>query len=384
MHSVKLLYVIDSLAPGGAETSLAVMTPGLLAHGIELHVLPLHGPFDLAETISTAGATIHGPAQSLGRLGYLKRVVDLARSVKPDLVHTSVFEADIAGRAAGRLLRIPYSTSLVNEYYGESHSSEVLRWKLAGAQFADRLTSRGASRFHAVSQAVKDSAAPALALDRDRIEVIPRGRDPRHLPFRPSGVSEQTRSGLGLAADTPVILGVGRLEPQKGFRHLLESLALVAAELPAAVLLIAGRDGRASANLRALATQAPLEVRFLGHRTDMPQLLAMADVLAFPSEREGSPGTLIEAMAAGTPIVSSDIAPCLEVLGGRETDMARVTPLGDIAALAAALVDTITNKKMAQERADLARARFEATFTIDSVAKQMAGFFDRAKEGPRI
>lgn len=383
MDPVKVLYVIDSLAPGGAEASLAVMTPGLLAHGVELHVLPLHGPLDLAEAISTAGATVHRPAQSHGRLSYIKRVVDVARSVKPDLIHTSVFEADIAGRTAGRVLRVPFSTSLVNEYYGASHSSEVPRWKLAGAQFADWLTARGASRFHAVSEAVKDSAAPALALDRARIEVIPRGRDPRHLPFRPPGVSELLRSHLGLGADTPVILGVGRLEPQKGFRHLLESLALVAAALPASVVLIAGRDGRASAELRALAAQAPLEVRFLGHRTDVPQLLAMADVLAFPSEREGSPGTLIEAMAAGTPVVSSDIAPCLEVLGGRESDIARLTPLGDSAALAAALVDTINNNTMARERADRARARFDATFTIDSVAKEMAGFFERAKEGLR-
>lgn len=377
---MRLLYVIDSLAPGGAETSLVAMAPGLIARGIDLHVLPLGNAVDLAPALTDAGAILHRRTERPGRVGNLRAVLRVARRVRPDLVHTTLFEADLAGRTAARLLGIRASTSLVNEYYSSSHASESPALKLRLARALDRFTARFATRFHAVAGAVADSVGPVLGVTGDRLIVIPRGREPERFPFQPAGLRRQTRESLGLGPETPVVLGVGRLEPQKGFQHLLKAVPLIAGAVPDAVVLVAGRDGRAAETLRAQAAGLPLEVRFLGHRTDMPALMAAADVLAFPSEREGSPGTLIEAMAVGVPIVASDIAPCLEVLGGNNPEVALVTPIGDPKALRDAVVAALTDRAAAQQRAVAARDRFDRLYTIDSVASQMSDFFVRAAE----
>lgn len=380
---MRLLYVIDSLAPGGAETSLVAMAPGLVTRGVDLHVLPLGKALDLAPALASAGAVVHARKERPGRVGNLLAVLRVARSIRPDLIHTTLFEADIAGRTVARLLGIRASTSLVNEYYSSSHASESPASKLRMARALDRLTASFATRFHAVAGAVADSVGPVLGVSRNRIEVIPRGRDPKRFPFQPAEQRRATRESLGLTPDTPAVLGVGRLEPQKGFQHLLDAVPLIAAAVPDTVVLVAGRDGRAAQRLRKQAAGLPLEVRFLGHRTDMPALMAAADVLAFPSEREGSPGTLIEAMAVGIPIVASDIAPCLEVLGANHPPVALVTQLGDPVALGEAIVTALQDHEGAQRRAVAARERFERLYTIDSVAGQMADFFARSAKEAR-
>lgn len=374
---MRLLYVIDSLAPGGAETSLAAMAPGLVARGIELHVLPLGQALDLAPALIASGVVVHERTGRPGRVGNLLAVLQTARGLRPHLIHTTLFEADIAGRTAARLVGVPSSTSLVNEYYGSSHTSEVHPLKLRAALGLDRMTAQFASRFHAVSGAVARSVGPILGIRLEHIDVIPRGRDPEAFPFQHAPMRRATRDALGISDYTPVVLAVGRLEPQKGLHHLLSAVPIIAASVPDAVVLVAGREGRAANDLHQQAAGLPLAVRFLGHRTDMPALLAAADVLAFPSEREGSPGTLIEAMAAGTPIVASDIAPCLEVLGGNNQEIALVTPTGDPKALGDSIVSVLIDEANARRRAVAARARFEAHYSIDSVSAQMSDFFFR-------
>lgn len=374
---MRVLYVIDSLAPGGAETSLVEMAPHLVRGGIDLHVLPLGSAMELAPALEQAGATLHR-SPGRGRLSNVRTIMQVARATRPDLIHTTLYEADIAGRTAARVLGVPSSTSLVNEYYGSSHAREARAAKLAAAQAVDRVTASFATRFHAVSTAVAESVGPRLGIPPEKIEVIPRGRDSHRFAFRPVEVRCQTREALGLMPDGPVVLGVGRLEPQKGFQHLLAAAPAVVDQIPEVTFLIAGRDGRAGNDVRAAASSLGSAVRFLGHRTDMPALLAAADVLAFPSEREGSPGTLIEAMAVGTPIVASSIRPNLEVLGGQDT--ALITPTGDPAALALALVRALEDRDGAVSRADAARRRFEDHYTIDAVARRMANFFERVAD----
>lgn len=381
---MRVLYVIDSLAPGGAETSLVEMAPHLVSGGVDLHVLPLGAAMDLAPALKRAGASLHR-SPGRGRLSNVRTIMQVARATRPDLIHTTLYEADIAGRTAARVLGVPSSTSLVNEYYGASHAREARAAKLAAAQAVDRVTASFATRFHAVSTAVAESVGPRLGIPSDKIEVISRGRDPRRFAFRPEELRRQTREALGLTPDVPVVLGVGRLEPQKGFQYLLAAAPALVDQITGVTILIAGRDGRAGNDVRAAASSLGSAVRFLGHRTDMPALLAAADVLAFPSEREGSPGTLIEAMAVGTPIVASDIRPNLEVLGGQDT--ALITPTGDPAALSLALVQTLEDRDGAASRADAARRRFEDHYTIDAVARRMVDFFEGVADarvaGPR-
>jgi glycosyltransferase involved in cell wall biosynthesis len=374
---MRLLYVIDSLAPGGAETSLAEMAPHLVTLGVELHVLPLGSRLDLAERLEEGGAVVHRGDVAGGRVGNIRAVLDTVRAVRPRVVHTTLFEADVAGRTAARLRRIPVSTSLVTDSYGPSHRAESVAAKLTLARAVDATTARFATRFHAISGAVADAVAPRLGLRRELVEVIPRGRDPRRFPFRPEGTGPRVRGSLGVADDVPVVLAVGRLEAPKGLQHLLAALPAVRATVPGVVVLIAGKEGLAGPRLREQASRLGGDVRFLGHRPDVADLMAAADVFCFPSEREGFGGVLVEALAVGCPVIASGIPTTVEVLGRGDDAVGVVTAVADPGALARALVDLLTDPARSEERVVRGRARFEQHFTIERVAGDMTSFFER-------
>ena len=260
-HGLRLLYVIDALTPGGAETSLVEMTPGLIAGGIDLHVLPLGPGLDLAPALSAAGATVHRRSRSSGRVGNVRAVLSVARRIRPDLIHTTLFEADVAGRAGARVLGIPSSSSLVNDSYSPAHYNEAATAKLHAARALDAVTARSAARFHAISEAIALSVPPRIGASAAVVDVIPRGRDPHKYEFRPAALRTKTRDELGLSPQSPAILAIGRLDPQKGFDHLIQALPEVATKHPGIVTMIAGKDGRSSVELRKAAQAAEAEVR---------------------------------------------------------------------------------------------------------------------------
>jgi hypothetical protein len=113
---LRVLYVIDSLAPGGAEVSLAAMAPGLIERGVQLDVVTLISRPGVQEQLRDAGATV---TELQGRRSsWWRQVSALTREQRPDLVHTTLFEADIAGRVGARANRVPVVSTLANERTG--------------------------------------------------------------------------------------------------------------------------------------------------------------------------------------------------------------------------------------------------------------------------
>lgn len=375
---MRLLYILDSLAPGGAETSLAEMAPQLVADGLDLHVLSLGSRMDLAPALEATGATIHTGKGRTGRVGNVMLTISIIREIRPHLIHTTLYESDIAGRTAAMLTRTPVSSSVVGDTYGPVRAAEVNAHRLQTALALDRVTARKVSLFHAVSLSLAESVHHNLRVPRERIEVIPRGRNADKYPFRPKGLRSTTRVSLGVASERPVIVAVGRLERTKGHIHLLRALPLLAKAHPDLVVLFAGKDGRSSEELRLAARASGLDIRFLGHRSDVASLLAAADVLCFPSLSEGSPGTLIEAMAVGCPIVASDIAANQEVLGGSNSCCGTLFPVGDHQQLAKALAHLLDDTRRSDRQAEQGRKRFEEQYTVGAIGHRMNHFFRRA------
>lgn len=382
MPTTRVLYVIDSLAPGGAETSLVAMAPGLRDHGIDLHVLALGARRDLAGALTEAGATVHPHTGGAGRVRNLRRVVEVGRRIGPDLVHTTLFEADLAGRCGARVLRVPVTSSLVSDAYGPTHYAEHHHLKVRAAQSLDAATARLVSRFHALTATIAGSVAPRLGIPADRIEVIPRGRDPQTHPFRSPGWRAEVRAELGISQATPVVLTVGRLDPPKGLSELLAALPLLTRSHPDLEVLVAGKDGMASQTLRATVRDRSLPVRFLGHREDVPRLLSAADVLCMPSLREGMGGVVLEAMAAGCPIVASSIPTFAEVLADGECG--RLAPVGDPHALARAIGESLAEGGTMTDRVVRGRARFDTEYSIAGVNARMARFFQLRARHPTL
>jgi glycosyltransferase involved in cell wall biosynthesis len=221
--------------------------------------------------------------------------------------------------------------------------------------------------------------AERLRLRRDRVDVIPRGRDPEVIGRRTKGRRDDARERLGIEGSTPLVFAAARQEFQKGLDVLVEAFPAVLAEVPEARLVIAGREGGLTEQLGAAVVRLGLgeAVRFLGARTDVLDLMCAADAFAFPSRWEGLGVAVLEAMALEAPIVASDIPAIREVLGQGES-RALLAPPGAAEALGAAIATTLTDAAAAGARAVAARERFLERFTLDRVADATAAFYERA------
>jgi glycosyltransferase involved in cell wall biosynthesis len=381
---VRVLYLIDSLGPGGAERSLAAMAPAYARRGVELDVAYLIDRPGVHADLEAAGARRFSLAGAGGRAGWAWRAERLIAARRPDLVHTTLFEADVAGRIGAGLAGVPVVSSLVNVAYGVDHAAApgLRRWKLQGAQLVDAATARRVVRFHANTRYVADVMARRLHVRRDRLEVIPRGRDPQRLGRRDPERRARVRAGLGVTGDTSLLVAVARQEHQKGLDALLEALPAVLAQTRGVRLLVAGRDGNQTPLLRSAVHRLGLEptVTFLGARDDVADLLVAADAVVIPSRWEGLSNVLIEAMALEAPVVASDL-PTLED-AVTEGDTALLVPPADPPRLAAAIVATLADPAAARVRAQRAHERFLQRFTVDRVADQMLAFYDRALARP--
>jgi glycosyltransferase involved in cell wall biosynthesis len=384
--AVRVLYVIDSLVAGGAERSLATMAPYLISEGVELDVAYLHERPGVRLELEDAGASLFPLTERAGRIGWAQRVTRLTRARRPDLIHTTLFEADIAGRIAGRITGTPTVGSLVNIGYGDRQAAapSIRPWKLLGAQRLDMITARSVVRFHAVTREVAVVMSDRLAIPNERIEVIPRGRDPRRLGVRTPERRREARLGLGIGDGGPLILAAGRQEYQKGFDVLLDAVADARREIPGLRVLLAGRAGNETDSLRAQARRLGLQdiVRFLGARDDLPELMCACDAFVLSSRWEGLPGVLLEAMALEAPTIATDIPPVAEILVDGMSG--RVVSVGDPRAMARALVDTLQRPQRAAVWATRAHASFERRFTIDRVSKAMVAFYDHALAAERV
>jgi glycosyltransferase involved in cell wall biosynthesis len=377
---LRILYVIDDLGAAGAERSLAAMAPHYASRGMRLDVAYLRHEPGVQADLEAAGAELFSLEGGGGRLGWVRRARRLIASQRPDLVHTTLFEADVAGRLGASLARVPVVSSLVNVHYGADQTAApgLRRWKVRGAQLLDAATARRVVRFHANARHVADVMAPRLGVPRERVEVIPRGRDPQRLGRRDPERTARVRAGLGVADGSPLLLAVARHEHQKGLDVLLEALPGVLAGAAGARLVVAGRDGNQTPLLRATADRLGLNgaVAFLGAREDVADLLSAADVVVIPSRWEGLSNVLIEAMALEAPVVASDLPTLHDAV--TDGDTARLVPVGDPGRLAEAVVATLDDPADATARAKRAYQRFLDQFTIDGVMDQMRAFYERA------
>ena len=367
-----VLTLVDSLLQGGAERSLLDLAREMRNRGIVTTLATLRDELAgfSADDFGVERIRIQG-STALRQMTNLRSHLQTGRF---DLVHTTLLTSDITGRLAAWGTGIPVLSSIVNTTYDPERllDPHVSAWKVGLIRQVDGWTARHLTRrLHAISEEVRDSTKRALGVPNSHIVVIPRGRDPDEFTPPSLDARDAIRQEMGLAAQAPVFLVVGRQEYQKGHATLLEAWPTVLAALPDSVLLLAGRQGNESKRLLAITNRLKItdSVRFLGFRQDVANLLAIADVFVFPSRYEGLGGALLEAMAAQVPVVVTDLAVTREVLG----NAAWFFPAGDVAALATELIAASESSDDAIPAAAL--SRFMERFTLEAVGSQMASLY---------
>jgi glycosyltransferase involved in cell wall biosynthesis len=369
---LKVVHVIDALGlGGGAEHSLVGLLPLLADRGIDSQVVCLYGrDGGLQAQVAQAGF----PIAVLGERGAAARTRALRRALTrpgPDLVHSTLAKASTLTAVARLGTGIPQIQSLVSTSFDPVRLSAMgaVRWRTTARRVIRGFELRHLiSHVHALSGAVRDEAVHVLGVTPAKVTIIPRGRSSEALGRATPERRQAVRAALGVADAAPLILTVGRQDPEKAQDLLVRAFAMVRDAMPDAVLAIAGREGGASRELRRAIdeSEAGEAVLLLGHRTDVGDLCAAADVFAFPSLYEGFGGVLVEALALELPIVASDVPAMIEALDQGRTGV--VVPRGDPEALGQALIGLIDDTDRRAALAAAGRALFEARYELGRIA----------------
>ncbi|GAB6166314.1 hypothetical protein JCM19992_23140 [Thermostilla marina] len=233
----------------------------------------------------------------------------------------------------------------------------VAEHRRRGHLLLDRLTSWRVDRYVCVSEAVRRFSVSSAGLPSEKLLVIPNGVDPAEY----ESVSSPPPLPI---AEGRIVLYVGRLDHQKGVDILLRSAAAWLPQYRDVHLLLAG-DGPDRARLESLARSLEIarQVCFLGFREDIPALLRAADVFVLPSRWEGMPNAVLEAMAAGLPIVATDVEGVRELLG----EAAPLVPPESPDALTTHITRFLDSPSSAQTIGEANRERASSLFSWNSV-----------------
>jgi glycosyltransferase involved in cell wall biosynthesis len=370
-----VLAAIDSLGQGGAERSLVETLIEMRPSSVDI-ALFRRTDDGFESAAMDAGFTLH----HLGG-GPVRRVVGLRRLIKqirPDVVHSSLWNADLAARLAMIASPRPLVCSLVNDTYARDRVTDYRRRRralLGVIRAVDRLTSRRVDRFHAVTGSVASHYEASIGLPHSKITVAWRGRDTERL--RPATAAKRAIARETLGITGSVVLAVGRLEPQKDHLTLVGAMPSVISRVPDARLVIVGRDGTAATSTRTRIEELGLGERVwcAGFRSDVATFFEAADCFVLSSTYEGIAGAVIEAMLAGVPAVATDLPGVREItLDGALVDL---IPIGDSAALADAVIEVLRGAGAARQ-VGAARIHAATAFSTAAASEGLLGIYHAA------
>ena len=357
---IRSLVLISSLALGGAErvtVSFLSRLAGIEVRTAACTVTAKHdGP--LAAKLAAAGVIRHDlGARRLADPLAFQRLLRLLHRERIEIVHAHGQDASILGAAARFFLRVPLvlTRHILEEPLGNRSQRLRAQASLAAARRADAVI--------AVSSAAADWLAKTARLPRDTVRVIPNGIElERFSRDNLSASRAELRAALGFGPDDRLILMPAVFRKDKGHEVLLEALPALKARLPSVRILFAG-GGERQAALRLQARSHGDAVRFLGPRGDIPDLLAASDLVVLPSLSEALPTALIEAAAAGRPVVATRVGGVPEVVKDGRTG--RLIPPNDPAALVEAVATLLTDNEQARTFGKAARHFAQKRFAID-------------------
>ena len=297
-----------TLITGVVDETEGDFTPEARARGVEPVVIP-----ELGRAIRPAPDAVA-----------LIKLIRLFRQLRPDIVHTHTAKAGTLGRLAAWLAGVPVKVHTFHGHVLDSYFSPTVTQVFMGME---RTLARVTDRLVTVSPRLRTDLL-AMGIGRpERVEVIPLGLDlARFQRARPA--TPMLRPALGLAEGAPLLGIVGRLVPIKDHDTLFQAMTLLPSADPPAHLAVVG-DGEERARLERAAGRLGLGARihFLGWRADLETILRELDVVICASKNEGTPVALIEAMAAGVPVLSTDVGGVADLVAHGETGW--LVPPGD-------------------------------------------------------
>ena len=356
-HLTSLVRALDGsryeqlLAAGREGPGEGSMRPFVEAQGVQLTMVP-----------GLIGTTRLGPGDLVATASIRK----LIRDFRPDIVETHTTKAGIVGRLSARLEGSPAVLHVYHGHVLEGHYGAI---KTAAARGTERLLARLSDRLVAVSATVKADLVKHGVAPPDRITIVEPGLELTAM-IRCREERGAVRRELGLAPAVPLVGIIGRLAPVKNHRLFLDAAVGVLASRPNVHFLIVG-DGELRDQIRTEARNRGLIERltFTGWRYDLPRIYADLDVLISCSKYEGTPFTIIEAMAARCPVIATQVGGVLDLLTDHATGL--LVPPADPDPLVNAILRLLGDAGLARDLARAAAADVERRFSTVRLAAEM-------------
>jgi len=363
---LKVLQLIPTLDRSGAEKQMVLLAKGLPRDRFAVEVAALTRLGPLKGELDAAGipVTLIGKRSKVDPMA-LGRLIRFLKEKRFDVVQTWIYAADTYGRVAARRAKVPVVVT---------SEMAVDLWKGRSELVVDRFLARWTDRVVGNSNAVVDFYRKG-------------GIPPEKLAMIPSGIADEeppdvdpaeVRASLGLPGDCPLALFVGRLAEQKSVETLISALDLLQHVRPDLRTLIVG-EGPLRTRLEETAQAFRLfedrRVSFLGHREDVPRLLAASTLLVLPSLYEGLPNVVLEAMRFRKPVVATAAPGTTEVVDDGVTGL--LVPLRDPPNLARGIRRVIEEPGLARTLGDAGRARAEMHFGVDLMVDRFASLYEQ-------
>lgn len=361
---LKVMLLVPTLDQSGAEKQLVLLACRLPPDEFDVHVVAMTRSGPLAKELADHGVrlTVLGKKWKFDPFTFW-RLRKLIQSEQPDILHTWLFAANayarlIVGRRMSHRPKIVVSERCVDVW--KSGWQLWLDQKLIGR--TDRLIGNS----HAVAEFYRSIGYPD-----DIVRVIHNGIS---IPENFTTDREALLAELEIPVGSPVIGFIGRMARQKRGEDIVFAMALVAILRPDAHLLMIG-EGPERDKLMKFARDIGIDnlVRFTGHRADAAKLLSVVDVFWLASDFEGLSNSLMEAMAAGVPCITSDIPPNRELVVDGETGF--LVRVGDRVGFQQFTDRLLGDAELARRMGDAGRERMRREFSIDSMVDAHAKLY---------
>ena len=363
---MKILQLISSGGFYGAESVLLNLSVELQRTGHSCVV----GVFQNASNANTevgdhaeiAGLAVQRiPCRSRFDWRTVRRIRAIIERDGIDLVHAHGYKANFYALLAGRVAEVPV-TATCHNWLGKSRSMR------AYARL-DRYLLRFFDGVAAVSRSVAEQLGHVGT--RQRVRVIPNGV-PAPGPGIGSGLADQIRMG-----DRIVVGTVARLSAEKGTSVLIEAAAKICPDFPQALFVVVG-DGPLRSSLEARVRELGMKEQFLfaGERNDVDQIYRSFDVYVLPSFQEGMPMALLEAMAAGLPVVATKVGGVPDLVC--DPSVGTLVEPGDPTAIATGIRDLLSDQSRRERMGSNARRRVETQFSAAAMAQNYVELYQEA------
>ncbi len=366
---IRLCILTTDLKTGGVPMDVYRLATALGPDDFAVRVGCLAGRGAMSDRLETAGVETFacgaGGAWDLRALLRLRREL---RAFRPDVLHAFLFHANAAACVVGPLAGVPPRRIITEILTVETER----RWHLILGGLLCRMCRVVVGN----SRPVVEHLHRAGHVPASRLACVPGGVDADRF-VEAEAVDPAT---LGVPEGHALLMWVGRLDPVKGLDELVDAMGMLREQ---SVTLGLVGEGAYEDEIRRRVDRHGLggRVCFFGRRDDVPNLLAAADVFVFPSRTEGMPNALLEAMAAGSPIVTTDVPGCRDVVTDGRTGL--LVPARRPEALAGAIERLLADRELAARLGSSARRRAVAEFDFARTVERYAALYREVTAGTR-